>query len=83
LEGLKGTVSSETFKEPSQREDAKKVVKKLLEERYISGKNRWFFTALRVSGCYLSYQRTIPDTRIVFPSNSSKLLICRSFCVLF
>ncbi|KZS90647.1 60S ribosomal protein L27 [Sistotremastrum niveocremeum HHB9708] len=47
LEGLKGTVSSETFKEPSQREDAKKTVKKLLEERYTSGKNKWFFTPLR------------------------------------
>jgi len=47
LEGLKGTVSGETFKEPSQREDAKKTIKKLFEDRYVSGKNRWFFTALR------------------------------------
>ncbi|KAK0537757.1 60S ribosomal protein L27B [Tilletia horrida] len=47
LEGLKGAVSTETFKEPSQREDAKKVIKKLLEERYASGKNRWFFQPLR------------------------------------
>lgn len=46
LEGLKGTVSNDTFKEPSQREDAKKTVKKVLEERYTSGKNRWFFTPL-------------------------------------
>jgi large subunit ribosomal protein L27e len=30
----------------SQREDAKKTVKKALEERYTSGKNRWFFTPL-------------------------------------
>ncbi|KAL3960229.1 hypothetical protein ACCO45_005346 [Purpureocillium lilacinum] len=44
LEGLKGTISGETFKEVSQREDAKKTVKKVLEERYTSGKNRWFFT---------------------------------------
>jgi Ribosomal L27e protein family len=49
LEGLKGAVSSETFKEPSQREDAKKTIKKLLEDRYTSGKNKWFFTPLRVS----------------------------------
>ena len=48
LEGLKGTVASETFKEPSQREDAKKTIKKLLEERYTSGKNKWFFQPLRV-----------------------------------
>ncbi|KAK3077561.1 60S ribosomal protein L27B, partial [Coniosporium uncinatum] len=40
LEGLKGVVSNDTFKEVSQREDAKKTVKKTLEERYQSGKNR-------------------------------------------
>jgi large subunit ribosomal protein L27e len=48
LEGLKGSVTQETFKEPSMREDSKKVVKKLLEERYHAGKNKWFFTPLRV-----------------------------------
>ena len=47
LEGLKGAVSGETFKETSQREEAKTSVKKVLEERYTSGKNRWFFTPLR------------------------------------
>ena len=47
LEGLKGAVSNDTFKETSQREEAKKTVKKTLEERYTSGKNRWFFTPLR------------------------------------
>ncbi|KIM24229.1 hypothetical protein M408DRAFT_243023 [Serendipita vermifera MAFF 305830] len=47
LEGLKGCASADTFKEPSQREDAKKNVKKLFEERYVSGKNKWFFQALR------------------------------------
>lgn len=46
LEGLKNTISGETFKEVSQREEAKKNVKKVLEERYTSGKNRWFFTPL-------------------------------------
>lgn len=46
LEGIKGTISADTFKEVSQREDAKKTVKKVLEERYTSGKNRWFFTPL-------------------------------------
>jgi len=46
LEGLKGSVTNDTFKEVSQREEAKKTVKKTLEERYISGKNRWFFTPL-------------------------------------
>ena len=47
LEGLKGVVSNDTFKGVSQREEAKKVIKKLFEERYQSGKNRWFFTPLR------------------------------------
>jgi len=47
LEGLKNVITNDTFKEVSQREDAKKNVKKALEERYLSGKNRWFFTALR------------------------------------
>ncbi|KAF1816304.1 hypothetical protein P152DRAFT_118672 [Eremomyces bilateralis CBS 781.70] len=47
LEGLKGAVNNDTFKEVSQREEAKKNIKKTLEERYQSGKNRWFFTALR------------------------------------
>lgn len=47
LEGLKGAITNDTFKEVSQREDAKKTVKKTLEERYQSGKNRWFFTPLR------------------------------------
>ncbi|EJU01476.1 60S ribosomal protein L27 [Dacryopinax primogenitus] len=47
LEGLKDSVKPETFKEPSTREDTKKNVKKMLEERYTSGKNRWFFTPLR------------------------------------
>ncbi|EFP91882.2 hypothetical protein PGT21_005282 [Puccinia graminis f. sp. tritici] len=47
LDGLKGLISYETFKEPSQREETKKVVKKLFEEKYQGGKNKWFFTALR------------------------------------
>jgi large subunit ribosomal protein L27e len=53
LEGLKGAVSAETFKEPTQREEAKKVVKKLFEDRYVSGKNRWFFSTLRVRSQFL------------------------------
>lgn len=49
LEGLKGVVTADTFKEVSQREDAKKTVKKVFEERYTSGKNRWFFTPLSMT----------------------------------
>jgi len=58
LEGLKGVVSADTFKEVSQREDAKKTVKKVLEERYTSGKNRWFFTPLSKSPCRLMTTNT-------------------------
>ncbi|KAH9977020.1 ribosomal L27e protein family-domain-containing protein [Lactifluus volemus] len=48
LEGLKGILSSETFKEPSQRTDSKKQIKNLLEDRYKNGKYKWFFQPLRV-----------------------------------
>ncbi|KXN84421.1 60S ribosomal protein L27-A, partial [Leucoagaricus sp. SymC.cos] len=48
LEGLKNSVSADTFREPSQREDAKKNIKKLFEDRYTTGKNKWFFQPLRV-----------------------------------
>ncbi|KAF9965069.1 hypothetical protein BGZ70_005469 [Mortierella alpina] len=47
LESLKSVVTLDSFKEPSQREESKKAVKKLFEERYNSGKNKWFFTKLR------------------------------------
>jgi hypothetical protein len=49
LESLKGSVTGDTFKEPTHREDAKKNIKKIFEERYLSGKNKWFFSPLRVS----------------------------------
>ena len=44
---LKQVVTSESFKDPSERITARKAVKKLLEERYNSGKNKWFFQKLR------------------------------------
>ncbi|KAL1916671.1 60S ribosomal protein eL27 [Calcarisporiella thermophila] len=47
LENLKTAVSLESFKEPTQRREAKKNIKKMLEERYTTGKNKWFFTKLR------------------------------------
>lgn len=64
LEGIKGTISADTFKEVSQREDAKKTVKKVLEERYTSGKNRWFFTPLSMF--------IIPDISPETQKNSKK-----------
>ncbi|KAJ6608159.1 hypothetical protein B0H10DRAFT_2303507, partial [Mycena sp. CBHHK59/15] len=47
LEGLKGSVAADTFKEPTQPEDAKKTIKTLLDYRYTAGKNRLFFMPLR------------------------------------
>ena len=41
LESLKGSVTAETFKEPTQRSDSKKAIKKAFEERYSKGQNRW------------------------------------------
>ncbi|KAL8403709.1 hypothetical protein RB594_008819 [Gaeumannomyces avenae] len=66
LEGLKGTVTNDTFKEVSQREDAKKNVKKVLEERYTSGKNRWFFTPL--STCPSVLPRPLGNPNVPVPS---------------
>ena len=64
LEGLKGSVGSETFKEVSQREDSKKQIKKQLEDRYTSGKTKWFFQPLRVRTllfiCF-SFPSSIPN----------------------
>jgi large subunit ribosomal protein L27e len=72
LEGLKGVVTADTFKEVSQREDAKKTVKKALEERYTSGKNRWFFTPLSMLNLY---------TRRMFQALTSGQDFERFFCV--
>ncbi|TPX48184.1 hypothetical protein SeMB42_g03099 [Synchytrium endobioticum] len=44
---LKTIVTTDVAKEPSQRVEAKKNVRKLFEDRYKSGKNRWFFQKLR------------------------------------
>ncbi|KAJ3092365.1 60S ribosomal protein L27 [Quaeritorhiza haematococci] len=44
---LKSVVTVDTIKEPSQKIAARKQVKKAFEERYNSGKNRWFFQKLR------------------------------------
>jgi large subunit ribosomal protein L27e len=46
VESFKSVVTSESLEEPSQREEAKKVVKKALEEKHQAGKNKWFFTKL-------------------------------------
>ncbi|CAB39364.1 60S ribosomal protein L27 [Schizosaccharomyces pombe] len=47
LDNLKGLITADTFKEPTQRSAARKTVKKTFEEKYQSGKSAWFFTPLR------------------------------------
>lgn len=64
LEGLKGALTADTFKEVSQREEAKKTVKKTLEERYTSGKNRWFFTPLSTSNIFLGFSISLDNTAL-------------------
>lgn len=85
LEGLKGTISADTFKEVSQREDAKKTVKKVLEERYTSGKNRWFFTPLRMP--LLPITSTPPQAIILIRTQAFKLIVSsvmvREFCGMY
>ena len=83
LEGLKTVISHETFKETSQREDAKKTVKKALEDRYTSGKNKWFFTPL--SMCHFpsfkSQAYNLP-TRILIAQNQAAVLLFHSILLL-
>jgi large subunit ribosomal protein L27e len=47
LDSLKGAVSQDTLKEDSQKVDAKKNVKKVFEQKYAAGQNKWFFQSLR------------------------------------
>ena len=44
---LKAVVTPEALKDVALRVQARKTVKKLFEERYNSGKNKWFFQKLR------------------------------------
>jgi large subunit ribosomal protein L27e len=39
--------SLDDLKEPSKKKEMKKSIRKMLEERYASGQNRWFFQKLR------------------------------------
>eukprot|EP00242_Pyramimonas_sp_CCMP2087_P013620 CAMPEP_0198198158 /NCGR_PEP_ID=MMETSP1445-20131203/1634_1 /TAXON_ID=36898 /ORGANISM="Pyramimonas sp., Strain CCMP2087" /LENGTH=135 /DNA_ID=CAMNT_0043867635 /DNA_START=78 /DNA_END=485 /DNA_ORIENTATION=- len=44
---LKATVTADVTENATKKEAALKEVKKLFEERFKTGKNRWFFTKLR------------------------------------
>ncbi|CAG0879575.1 unnamed protein product [Darwinula stevensoni] len=43
----KNVVNKEALKDPVKRRKARFAVKQVLEERYKTGKTRWFFTKLR------------------------------------
>ena len=74
LEGLKGVVTNDTFKEVSQREEAKKTVKKALEDRYTSGKNRWFFAPLSMLSSLRFLLREWPGIPITNTSIFNRIL---------
>lgn len=58
LEGLKGVITSDTFKEPSQKVEAKKTIRKTLEDKYNTGKNKWFFQPLsKRRSCYSAFRK--------------------------
>jgi large subunit ribosomal protein L27e len=40
-------VTQKTLKEPSKKRPSCRKVKRIMEERYLSGKNKWFFTKLK------------------------------------
>ena len=44
---LQKVVNTDSFKDQSERIGARKSVKKMFEELYLSGKNKWFFQKLR------------------------------------
>jgi large subunit ribosomal protein L27e len=44
---LKSVITPEVLENTSKKIDARKEAKKLLEEKFKSGKNRWFFTKLK------------------------------------
>ncbi|EFJ49298.1 component of cytosolic 80S ribosome and 60S large subunit [Volvox carteri f. nagariensis] len=44
---LKNVISAEALETATKKTEARKEAKKLLEEKFKSGKNRWFFSKLR------------------------------------
>lgn len=46
VESFKSSVTSESLTEASQKDAARKVIRKALEEKHQAGKNKWFFQKL-------------------------------------
>merc|ERR1712093_200020 len=66
VKAVKGSVSAETLKEESQRLDAKKNVKKVFEQKYSAGQNKWFFTPLRPVPTILPAPVPFPTSRAFY-----------------
>ncbi|KAJ1919309.1 60S ribosomal protein L27B [Mycoemilia scoparia] len=47
LDNIKETVGTKLSDVPSERKTLNQELKKTLKQRYLSGKNKWFFTKLR------------------------------------
>ncbi|KAI9291578.1 hypothetical protein K502DRAFT_321048 [Neoconidiobolus thromboides FSU 785] len=47
FDNLKKLVNADAIAEPTKRKESKKAVQKAFQERFKSGKNKWFFTKLR------------------------------------
>merc|ERR1711939_91264 len=56
----------EALKEESQRLDAKKNVKKVFEQKYSAGQNKWFFTPLRPVPTILPAPVPFPTSRAFY-----------------
>ena len=44
---FKNIITAETVNDAAKKKESKKKVKRALKERYLQGKNKWFFTKLR------------------------------------
>ncbi|GBF99350.1 60S ribosomal protein L27 [Raphidocelis subcapitata] len=44
---LKAVVTADALDSAAKKVEARKEAKKLMEEKFVTGKNRWFFTKLR------------------------------------
>ena len=81
LDSLKGAVSQDTLKEDSQKVDAKKNVKKVFEQKYAAGQNKWFFQSLRWDYTLSDWirEKRRADLEFVPPADSKRLLVTFTF----
>ena len=56
---VKASVNKEVLADPSKKLAARKAIKAKFEERYTSGKNKWFFSKLRCADMVDSHGSTL------------------------